>query len=591
MRSAITCADILQHIEKNYSNPTALNKFDGQQWQAFSTEEVVHSIKSLALSLNELGIKPGDRVGILANSSPEWTIANLAIMMAGAISVPLFANISDENFLFEATQTEMKVIFVEGIEQWEVYDRHENLFSSAIDISGTRSAQSPKIQSMVKLIEKGKKRLQKDQAHLQKMIEALSSNNLAMIIYTSGSTGIPKGVELTHTNIFCEVDFKEFQWDAHKDRYLSVLPLAHVFGNCINLWMLYWGVSIYYCSDYKNLGNVCQEIKPTAIVVVPRLLEKIYSKMVEKLHASHGIKRWIGQWAFSFAKKKIEPSNFLKRLLLKGADTLVYSKLRQALGGMIRVVLSGGAPLNDQLHHFFNNAGIPIYEGWGLTEACPVCVNTPNNNRIGTVGPTLPEQKIKLTPEGEVLVKGSLVMKGYYRNAEATAQAIDQESWLHTGDRGVIEPDGHLRILGRMKELYKTSTGEYVAPVPIEQMLCRFPLIDMAMVIAEGKKFTSCLLFPNMEVLARMKVKRKSTEETDQSFVQGSFIRSQVDKFITEINRHLNHWEQIHAYKMILDPLTIKGGELTPSMKIRRDIVAKKYKKVIDEFYQENSDE
>lgn len=582
MNSVRTCADILQHIEEAYSNPTALNKRDEGGWYAYSTEELVGAVKSLALALNQRGLQRGMPVGILANSSPEWTIANLAIMLAGGISVPLFANISDENFVFEVVQTGMSIIFVEGQEQWDVFQRHENLFKLAIAMEDEIPS-SPKIVKLSELLERGNAIGKENPSLFDQLLKAVQPSDLAMIIYTSGSTGMPKGVELSHENIVCEVLFNEFHWDAYNERYLSVLPLAHVFGNCINLWMLYWGVSIYYSSDYKNLGEICKEIKPTVTVVVPRLLEKIYAKMYEKMHHTQGLKRLIGEWAFSLAKKK---PTFFNRLFFPLADMLVYAKLRQALGGMLRVVLSGGAPLNAQLHQFFNTAGITIYEGWGLTEACPVCVNTPKSNTIGTVGPPLPGQKLKITSEGEVLVRGSLVMRGYFRNPESTAQAIDKEGWLHTGDRGRIEPSGHLVILGRMKELYKTSTGEYVAPVPIEQMLCRFPLIDMAMVVAEGRKFTSCLLFPNPDVLARLKNKQKATRETDQSFLQSSFIRKQLDKFIHEINQHLNHWEQIHAYKFIVEPLTIQGGELTPSMKIRREIVEKKYKNIIDGFYE-----
>lgn len=251
------------------------------------------------------------------------------------------------------------------------------------------------------------------------------------------------------------------------------------------------------------------------------------------------------------------------------------------------MVISGGAPLNPQLQRFFDRVGINIYEGWGLTEACPVCVNRITQNKRGTVGPPLPEQELKITAGGEVLVRGSLVMRGYYLNPELTSQTIDKDQWLHTGDRGVIDQDGFLTILGRVKELYKTSTGEYVAPVPIEQALSRYPLIDMSMIVAEGRKFTSCLLFPNVDVLARMKAKKRLGNLGDEDFLKSDYISREINKHIKEVNKHLNHWEEIHAYRFILEPLTIQNGELTPSMKIRREVIAKKYSRLIDEMYEE----
>lgn len=585
MEKLRTCSDILHCLEAVPSNPKAFNTHYPEGWRSVSTEEFLESVKFIALGLQEIGMKHGDRVGILANPSTEWTIADMAIMVTGGVAVPLFANISDENFVYEAKEAELNILFVEGIEQWAMFHRHEELFKIAIAINEIPS--SEKQLTFGELKEKGKIINQRDPSLYKKIREILLPSDLGAIIYTSGSTGTPKGVELTHGNLTCVLDFDKFHLDLKNDCYLSVLPLAHVFGHFINLWVLAWGARVYYSMDYKNLGAICREIKPTAIVVVPRLLEKIYAKIAEQISNTTGLKRLIGKWAFSLART--ENPNFFQHMFKPIADLLAFGKFREALGGNLRIVISGGAPLSPQLQSFFDNIGIRIYEGWGLTEACPATVNRPDAHRKGTVGLPSDGQELRITSEGEVLVRGPLVMRGYYLHPELTAQAIDKDGWLHTGDRGVIDADGYLTIRGRMKELYKTSTGEYVAPVPIEQALGRSPLVDMSMVVAEGRKFTSCLIFPNMEVLKKMKKKNNSENLSDEEFLKSNYIKGYIEKIIREINAHFNHWEEIHAYRFILEPLTVQSGELTPSMKIRREMVANQYSQIINEMYEENS--
>lgn len=583
MEKLHTCSDIIDRLESYPNNPKAFNTRDGHGWRSISTQEFLDSVKYATLGLQALGLRKGDCVGILSNPSTEWTIIDMATMLAGGVAVPLFANISDENFAYEVKETELSLIFVEGIEQWQMLDRHAKLFKTVVAIG--ELPPSEKGITLAEILERGKQVDRTDPGRYQKIRDSLHPSDLGAIIYTSGSTGVPKGVELTHQNLTCVLDFGEFHWDSTKDRYLSILPLAHVFGHCINLWVLAWGANIYYSTDYKNLGVICKEIKPTAIVVVPRLMEKIYARIAEQIHTSTGLKRILGQWAFSLAKNY--HNTLWQRIVHPIANLLVYKKFREALGGHLRVVICGGAPLNPQLQRFFDYVGVPIYEGWGLTEACPVCVNRIWKNQAGTVGLPLPEHKLSLTAEGEILVKGPLVMRGYYKQPKLTSQAIDQEGRLHTGDRGVIDEEGVLTILGRMKELYKTSTGEYVAPVPIEQSLGRHPLIEMSMVVADGRKCASCLLFPNPDVLARMKKEQDVKNLSDEEFLTSDLVQKEIKEYIKEINKHLNHWEEIHAFRFIPSPLTIQNGELTPSMKIRRDVVAKKYSRLIDEMYEE----
>lgn len=576
-----TCVDALRHIEKSYHNPQALNWRDEEgSWHVMSTEEFVRNVKMVALGLHELGVRRGACIGLMAMPSAYWTIVDFAIMALGAVTVPLFANISDENFVYEATQTGLKIIFIEGSEPWNIFRKHEELFDIAIALDSPGHAKAKSIKELISLGEQ----LNSSNPNLYEEIRnQVRPSDLGTIIYTSGSTGMPKGVELTHENMATVLDFPLFHWDPAKDRYLSILPLAHVLGHCVNLWLLTAGVSVYYSNDYKNLAAVCHHVKPTAMVVVPRLLEKVYMKIADKIHTAEGIKGSIGRWGFAMARKP--RLGVLDHILYPLANLLVFSKMRQSLGGHLRIVISGGAHLNPHLHEFFENIGIRIYEGWGLTEACPVCVNTPKKHRIGSVGLPVDRQQLSVTPEGEILVKGTLVMRGYHKNPEATARVIDEDGWLHTGDRGTIDSKGMLTILGRMKELYKTSTGEYVAPVPIEQSLGRHPLVDMCMVVADGHKFATCLIFPNMETVARMKKEQKLAGLSDQEFLDSHYVHREVEKLIGSVNEHVNHWEQIRDFRIINEPLTIQSGELTPSMKIRREVVIKKYKALIDAMY------
>jgi long-chain acyl-CoA synthetase len=369
MEKLHTCSDILHRLEASApSNPKAFNTHNARGWHSLSTEAFLEHVKHIALGLEAIGMQPGDCVGILSNPSTEWTIVDMAIMIAGGVTVPLFANISDENFVYEVNETELSLLFVEGFEQWQMFDRHANLFKTVVAIGDLPPSEKGITYAEIK--EKGCEIDRRDPTLYQKMRERLKPTDLAAIIYTSGSTGVPKGVELTHQNLTCVLDFGEFHWNPLKDRYLSILPLAHVFGHCINLWVLAWGASIYYSNDYKNISAICKEVKPTGIVVVPRLLEKIYAKISEQIHTATGFKKTIGTWAMALAKNH-KRSEF-ENLGYPIANLLVYKKFREAFGGDLRLVICGGAPLNPDFQRFFEYVGIPIYEGWGMTEACPI---------------------------------------------------------------------------------------------------------------------------------------------------------------------------------------------------------------------------
>ncbi len=577
--------ELFDYISSQYANPKALNFCEKGNWYAISTQEMIEKIRYLTNGLIRLGVKRGDKIGLMAYPSPSWTIINFAVILSGGVLVPLFPNLSEENLVHEVTQTEMKMIFVDRKEPIPMFDRHRDLFSTVIEIAS--ETQDETAIPYEQLMEMGKQYEEQNPEAFEQAKKAIHDDDLAAIIYTSATTGTPKGVELIQKNLTRHLCDIPLEIKAEQSRYLSILPLAHIFGFSLNLIMLQFGASIYYFNDLKSIGAACREIHPTILVVVPRILEKVYAKMQAAVQEAGFMKRHLGQWAFDLANQ--ETDSLIKYLIHPLVDRIVYFNLREALGGSVEGVISGGAPLNPHLNHFFQEIGVPIYEGWGLTEACPITVNNKEVNKIGTVGRPFKDFELKIDDNGEVLVKGSLVMRGYYKNPDATASALDGDGWLHTGDKGEIDKDGFLTLHGRLKELYKTSTGEWVAPVPIEQMICQAPLIETAMVIAEGRKFASCLLFPNKEVLDSLKATHEASHLSDDEFLNSEFVRGEMDRLFESLNKHLNRWEQIHAYCFIPHSPTIESGEMTPSMKLRRDVIMQKYEHLIDAMYPEEA--
>ncbi|MEM1282540.1 MAG: long-chain fatty acid--CoA ligase [Chlamydiota bacterium] len=584
MKPFKTVVEVLRHVEKEYSKPNALNFQNLENgWDSVSSKEFVEQVKMVALGLRKLGIKKGDRVGILSNPSPRWTIADFAIMMCGGVSVPLFANISNENFEFEIKHTALKHIFVAGEEQWDMYGAFSSHFEVVISLQD--EPVKHKAYNFKEFCNLGLSLEHEEPDLYENMLDEIKPGDLATIVHTSGSTGLPKGVMLSHQNVIGLVHLNPFNWD--DELYLNVLPLAHIFARSINFLMITRGIPIYYLQDITTVGDVARELHPTILVVVPRLLEKIYSKMCAKVNQAGFLKRQIGRWAFDLANQ--EEDSFIKKMMHPIADKIVYSQLRESLGNNLNAVICGGAALNPHVYHFFLDIGVPIYEGWGQTESAVVSCNRPDNIRIGSVGLPFDGTEVKLSEEGELLVKSPLVMQGYYNEPKATKEVFTEDGWLRTGDKGAIDQDGIVSILGRLREMYKTSTGEWIAPIPIEQELCKAPLIDIAMVVGNDKKFASCLIFPDFEILQDLKKLHNQEKLSDEAFLSSNFIKQEMDHLLYNLNKNLNHWEQLHSYRFISTVPTVLGGELTPTMKIRREIIHEKYRHLIDSMYVEEA--
>ncbi|PJD97652.1 MAG: long-chain fatty acid--CoA ligase [Parachlamydia sp.] len=581
MKPFKTVADILRCISDHYACPKAFNHIENQLWVSFSSAHFVQLVKHLTLYLHSLKLERGSRIGIMGPCSVYWTVADFAIMLSGGVSVPLFANISNENFDFEVHHADVKILFAGGQEQWQTVEAHRGDFETVISFD--REGDPLASLTLFQAIALGAEIEKQEPALFPSLLDAVREEDLATIVFTSGSTGLPKGVELTQKNLASLLHIDPFNWNPQTDRYLSVLPLAHIFARTLNFIMVAWGIRVYYLHNVKLLGEAAPLVKPTILVLVPRILEKVQANILAKINASSWIKKCLGKWAWNLARAK--GSSFHKNLLLPLADTLVFSRFREAMGGKLRLVISGGAHLNPELYRFFLEIGFPLYEGYGLTEVSTVACNRPNRIKIGTVG--LPFQGIttSLSPEGELLVKGDLVMRGYHKNPEATAAAFTREGWLRTGDKATIDADGFVTILGRLKEMFKTSKGEYISPVPIEQLLTRDPLIDMAMVIADRRPFATCLLFPDLDFLRKLQKKKRAQDLSVEEFLKHPDMLAYIYKLLSSTNEHLNHWEELRDFRIIETHPSVEGGELTPTMKLRREVIEKKYAELINSMY------
>ena len=570
-----TYNELLFHIFNNHNNEYFLNYLSNGQYKNISVSDFKNKIICLSLVLKDLGIKQGDTVGIFANSSPFWLIFDFAIHEVGAISVPIFANISSINLNFEIKDSSMKYMFIDSQERLkDIEDENSHLTF----ITHNFCIKEPNFYNFDEILVIG-----------QQICDAKGFSNheareddIFSIIYTSGNTGTPKGVMLSHKNIVSQLQNINKLIDLPKGEVaLSLLPLAHIFERTVMSYYLSRGISIYFVDDVLNVANLMKVVKPTIMTVVPRLLEKIFNKIKAQILEKPFFSRIIASLAFSYAlKENLDKST----ILFKIYDKLVYSKFREIFGSRVDKLISGGAPLSKEIAIFFVNIGVPVYQGYGLTEFSPVIsTNYPNANKVGSCGKVLPSAEIKINEEKELLVKGPSLMKGYLNQEELTAKTIDSEGWLHTGDIASLDEDGYLFITSRAKEIFKTSTGEYVNAVEIEQKLSKNKYIEFAVVISQNRKYTTALLFVDKE---KYNVAKKSNNNLNiEEYYNRSDIIKNISNYIENINKDLNQWEKIVNFKIITNDISIEGGELTPSMKVCRNVIEKKYEHIINSMY------
>ncbi len=571
-------SELIEYIENEIDNDTYLNYLEDAQWKSISSKEFVRLVRSLAHSFQSRGVKSGDSVAIISESSPFWLVVDYALQSLGAVSVPIFANISSENLSFELEDAQIEYVYIASQQKYDQITSY--------------------LESMKLVLVKDVKAEGKNIEHWESFLASdtkykkpeIAPDDLATIIYTSGSTGVPKGVELSHKNLITQIKDTHRCFHMEKDsKALSFLPLAHIFERMVMSYYLSSGVSIYFVDDVKHVADLLKEVRPNVMTVVPRLLDKIYTKMHENAKAAKGIKWLIASAAFYRANHK-DPNSGKETFIDKIFAKLVYSKLVDALGGELKYLISGGAPLSMPVYTFFHNIGIPLYQGYGLTETSPViCVNAPGSSKVGTCGKTFEHVEVKLDKDSELLMRGESMMLGYHKQPLKTRETIDEEGWLHTGDLAQIDEEGYITILSRKKELFKTSTGKYVSAIAIEQKLTANKWIDYAVIIANGRPFVSALIFMDEILLEAFAERKKLSELSFDELVQHRRIQAIVFNIIKRVNSKLNHWEQIQKFYIVGEKVSIESGVLTPSMKVSRQKVEEIYKNEIENFYRSES--
>jgi long-chain acyl-CoA synthetase len=578
--------DLLEQYENKYKpKEDVLAGKENGEWVKYDLKTYRQMADDISYGLMQLGVKKGDKIATISNNRPEWNFLDMGIAQIGAVHVPIYPTISEEDYRYILDHSEVRFLFVAGKELLRKIKHILPEIKNIRDVYTFKHIDEYK--HLSDLITLGK--ANSDKAKLESAKASIDKDDVVTLIYTSGTTGFPKGVMLSHDNLLSNVKatYHIFPVD-ETSRGLSYLPLCHVYERMVNYVLQYKGVSIYYAENMGTIVDNIQEIHPHIMTTVPRLLEKVYDKIMAKGRKAGGIQKQIFFWAVNLGLRYEfdKPYRLLYNAQLKLANKLVFSKWRAAFGGEMRVIVSGGAALQPRLAAIYNAAQIPVLEGYGMTESSPViAVNTFNKgeHKIGTVGPPLENVEVKISEVGEILVRGPLVMKGYFKNPEMTAEAV-ADGWLHTGDVGVLE-NGLLKITGRVKEIFKTSMGKYISPVLIENKIKESPFIDQIMVVGENQKFAAALIVPDFEHL-RAWCKIKEIEyTTNTKMISNKEVKARYKKEIDCFNKQFGDTEKIKKWALIDHEWTIDSGEITANLKVKRRHIHKKYEKVIAELF------
>ncbi len=584
-----TLNELLSYHHARHARPKQLScKVDGH-WRGYSSDDIVHHVRARALGLYQLGIRKGDHVGLLAENSPEWVISDFAILACGAAAVPLYITQMTQQFDYILRDAGASVLIVSSKALFDKvnpilaqsYIQHVVIFSE-FESGG-------KIVTTEQLELRGAE-LDRQQPQLYDSLRnAVQPSDTATLMYTSGTTGTPKGVILTHQNLVSNAmdAGADFEWRPATDVVFSFLPLTHIFEKTMINMYLYNGVPVWFAESLEKLAENLLEVKPTIMATVPRMLEKVYDRILTKGAQLHGLKRKLFHWAVALAKQYdpwVQPT-MAYRIKLAVASTLVFSKWRAALGGCFRLILSGSAPLHPDLARMFLAAGFPVIQGYGLTETSPVVtVNRFERNKLGSTGPPIDNVEVKIAPDGEIFVKGPNVMKGFYNAPDKTAEVFE-DGWFKTGDVGYIDADGFLFITDRKKDLIKKSSGKFIAPGPVEADLRTSRYIEHAAVIGERRKFAIAILFPKFENLKAWAASQGITFDNVKELVVKPEVMQLFEEEVGRVNLGLNKWERIIKFIISDHELTIADGQLTPTMKLKRRIIEKEFSDQIESLY------
>lgn len=581
--------DVLERALNMFPRPDAIAGKRGNEWFTYSTEEYYKKAHQFALGMMALGISRGDKVATVTNNRPEWNFADMGLAMIGAVHVPIYPTIGEEEYSYILEHCEAKYLVVGDQKLLEKLKPVAEKIPTILEIFGFEELSG--IRNIDDIMNLGESKRGELAGLLEETKKSIMPDDLATIIYTSGTTGVPKGVMLSQRNLVSNFTAHVKMHSLGKDhRVISFLPLCHVYERSVNYHFQHKGMGIYYVGNLGQILSSLKEVKPHMFNSVPRLLERVYDGFVAKGKELTGFKQKLYFWALNLTQhfeynKKYGP---LLSLKIKIADKLIYSKWRAALGGNIVYAVSGGAALQPRIARTLGMAGMYNLEGYGLTETSPViAVNNPATGKmkIGTVGPLLEGYEVKIAEDGEILCKGPGVMMGYYKAPELTAEVIDEDGWFHTGDIGTFEDGIYLKITDRKKEMFKLSGGKYIAPQMIENKLKVSNLIEQAMVIGANQKFASALISPNFVLLHDWCAEHKIHFENNKELIQIPEVVAQIQKEVNAINKTLGQHEEIKRFRLVCAEWSPLTGELSPTLKLRRNVIAEKYKDIIAEIY------
>ncbi len=564
----------------------------GEQRETLSARDFLANVHSLVLALEELGVERGDRVAIFSENRPEWPLVDFACQLLGVPTVPVHPALGARAVGYILRNSGSRLLFYSDAAKRDLLSELRSALTDppqVVAMDGDATLKGGV--SLTRLLGRGAAR--RGEVPLERYRGAVGEDDLASLIYTSGTTGDPKGVMLSHRNLVSNFLACGELFDVgRRDLALSFLPLAHVFQRTVDYLCFYRGVPIHYVPNVEDVVRELRELRPTILTSVPRLYERAYVKLAGRLLEERPLRRLLVKWAIGVGKRHaverhrgiVGPLLALQRQL---AERLVYRGVRARFGGRLRIAISGGAPLGREVSEFFEAIGMPVFQGYGLTEAAPiVATNAPGQHRQGSVGRTVPEVELRVAEDGEILAKGPGVMRGYWRNPGATREIVDDEGWLHTGDVGELDKSGYLFITDRKKDLLVTSEGRSVAPQPIENLLTGHRLISQAVVVGDGRPYPAALLVPDFVELAA-RVGEEELKPVD--LVEHPAARRAIAEILAEVNARLDEHERLRRFKLLARELTIEDGELTPTLKIRRRAVGRRHSEQIDSLYAKKS--
>ena len=578
--------DFAYYALKNHPRPDALNTKVKGEWHSLSTQEYIDKAESLARGLIELGVQPGDKIAIIStNNRTEWNICDQAILSVGAIDVPVYPTITPEDYEFIFNDAEVKYCFLSDEDLFKKVDAIKDKVPSLKNIYSFEPIKGCDSWDNVFMSTK-----EKNQKELASRMKVVKPEELATLIYTSGTTGTPKGVMLSHNNITQNALAASERLPVDPvAKGLSFLPLCHSYERVMVYVYMKTGVGTYYAESLETIGDNLREVHPEVFSAVPRLLEKVFDRIMDKGKGLTGVKKILFFWAVGLAEKyEHEGKSSLYYFQLKLARKIIFSKWKEALGGKVLAIASGAAALNPKLAKIFAGAGVNIQEGYGLTETSPVLtVNLPTGHGhvLGTVGTPLKGVELKLDTDGEILAKGPNVMMGYYGRPDLTAEVMTEDGWFRTGDIGEILDGGYLRITDRKKEIFKTSGGKYIAPQNMENVFKESPFIEQCMVAGENEKFPVLLVQANFEFLKKWCKGKNIDYTTDEKIIQNQMVIDRIQKEIDLKNESFAKWEQVKKTYLSPDLWTIPAGHLTPTMKLRRKPILSMYSESYESLF------